>query len=553
MAVVVRPTHDPGMRHRILFLGCLPILTALAGAVACSSSDTTTSSDAGPTAPDAAIDTSVPPPPADAAPDSSVCANGAFAWATPGGGMGQGNAVHGVAIDKDGNTWVSGTFIAHASWGSATLTATDTVHAVTFFAKLDKAGKVLFARTLDSPESNIADSGGRIRVDPQGNAYIVGTFEKTLTLDTVTLTQDDALGAGAAFVIKVDTTGKAVWGVASANNGGSSESGRDVAVDPTTGDVYLVGSYNGQAVFFDPGTSSMDGGVPAVMTTPSNGGEEKAFIAKFSQTQMKWRWAKGWIGSGNDGGVAHAVALDTKNGNVSVFGDIVGEITVEGTNLTAAGGSFIATLAQSDGHLVWATELDPGTGSSASALVRGATYDAAGNVYVAGEFRTATTFKPAAVGDAGAAGDAGAPITLTPTGGTDAFLAKYDATGVPVWAKHGGDGNGVTRADDVAFDGQSGVYISGFTQSATFGGKTFAHTGSLFVARYDTAGTIQWLSGNDVPPNDARAGEASGLAVVSPTDGVVVGGSFGASPTTLGSLEVKAIGDDTGLVTRLCN
>jgi hypothetical protein len=471
-----------------------------------------------------------------------VCADGAFAWATAGGGTGQGNEVHGVAIDKDGNAWVSGTFIASAKWGDTSLTATDMVHAVTFFAKLDKAGKVLFARTLDSPESNIADPGGRIRVDPQGNAYIAGTFEKTLTLDGVTLSQNDALGAGAAFVIKVDTTGKAVWGIASANNGGSSESGRDVAIDPTSGDVYLVGSYNGQAVFYDPGTV-MDGGAPpAAMTTAATGGEEKAFIAKFSQTQMKWQWAKGWIGSGNDGGVAHAVALDTKNGNVTVFGDISGEITVEGTNLAANGGSFVATLAQSDGHRVWTTELDPGTANFASALVHGATYDGAGNVYVAGEFRTATTFKPASTADAGA------PIMVTPTGGTDAFLAKYDATGAPVWVKHGGAGNGTTRANDVALDGQNGVYIAGFTQSATFDTKPFAHTGSLFVARYDTSGAIQWVTGND-----SSEGEGSGLAVVSPTDGVIVGGSFGASPTTLGSLQVKGIGVDTGLVTRLCN
>ncbi len=542
MAASVRPPHDRGMRHRSLFLACLPVLSALASAVACTSSDSTTASDAGsPPTPDAAADVSMPPPPVDAAPDSSVCADGAFAWATAGGGAGQGNEVHGIAIDKDGNTWVSGTFIASASWGSASLTATDQVHAVTFFAKLDKSGNVLFARTLDSPESNIADPGGRIRVDAQGNAYIVGTFEKSLTLDAVTLTQNDALGAGAAFVIKVDTTGKAIWGVASANNGGSSESGRDVAIDPATNDVYVVGSYNGQAVFYDPGTA-IDGGTPAVTTTLATGGEEKAFIAKFSQAQMKWQWAKGWIGTGNDGGIAHAVALDTKNGNVSVFGEIHGEIDIEGTNLAADGGSFIATLAQSDGHLVWTTELDPGTANSASALVHGATYDGAGNFYLAGEFRTPTTFKPASTADAGA------PITITPTGGTDAFVAKYDATGAPVWAKHGGNSNGTTRAADVAFDGQNGVYIAGFTQSATFDGKPFAHTGSLFVARYDASGAIQWVTGND-----ESAGDGFGIAVASPTGGVLVAGSFGASPTTLGSLPVKGIGADTGLVTRLCN
>jgi hypothetical protein len=476
-----------------------------------------------------------------------MCSGGTFSWATAGGGPGQGNLVRGVAVDKDGNTWVSGTFIGQAQWGSTTLTSSDAVHAVTFFAKLDPEGNVLFARTLDSPTGNIADGGGRIRVDPQGNAYIVGTFELGLTLDGVTLQQHDTMGGGAAFVIKVDPNGKALWGIASANIGGSDESGRDVAIDPTNGDVYLVGSYNGTAYFYAPGVD--DGGMPtpSVTCTSATGGEEKAYIAKFSQSSMSWQWAKGWIGADNDGGIAHSVVLNPKSGTVTVFGDINTEINVEGTALGAASGTFVATLAQSDGHLVWATEIDPNGGT---AFVHGATVDSAGNIYAAGEFSSSAAFDPASMfaTDGGAPSDAAAGgITLTPSGGTDAFLVKYDVTGTPVWAKHGGAGTGATRADDVAFDGQNGVYISGFTQSAAFDTETFSHTGSLFVARYDTSGAIQWLTGND-----GQEGEAYGLSVPSPTGGLSVGGSF-TIPTTLGSLHVGSVGTDTSLVTRLCN
>jgi hypothetical protein len=475
------------------------------------------------------------------------CSSGTFAWATAGGGSGQGNLVRGVAIDKDGNTWVSGTFIGQAKWGSTTLTSSDSTHAVTFFAKLDPAGNVLFARTIDSPVGNIADGGGRIRVDAQGNAYIFGTFELSATLDGVTVVQYDTMGGGAAFVIKVDPSGHAVWGIGSANLGGSDESGRDVAIDPSNGDVYLVGSYNGAAYFYNPGT--VDGGTPAaaVTTTGATGGEEKAYIAKFSQTSMTWQWAKGWIGTDNDGGIAHAVVLNPSNGTVTVFGDINTELTVEGTNFAAASGTFVATLAKSDGHLVWATEIDP---SGGTAFVHGAAVDSAGNIYAAGEFSSSAAFDPASMftADGGASSDAGAsPITLTPSGGTDAFLVKYDVTGTAVWAKHGGAGTAITRADDVALDGQNGVYISGFTQGATFDTKTFSQTGSLFVARYDTSGAIQWLTGNN-----GQEGEANGLAVASPTGGVSVGGSFTIA-TTLGSLQVSPIGTDTGLVTHLCN
>jgi hypothetical protein len=36
------------------------------------------------------------------------------------------------------------------------------------------------------------------------------------------------------------------------------------------------------------------------------------------------------------------------------------------------------------------------------------------------------------------------------------------------WIKHGGGATSITRADDIAFDGQAGFYVSGFTQGASF-------------------------------------------------------------------------------------
>jgi hypothetical protein len=548
------------LRTAVISIACLPFAIALGSAPGCSSNSSGETPEAGSEAgvdgsggADVGSEATV----SEGGPDGAVaCPGGKFTWATAGGGAGQGNQVNGVAIDSSGNAWVVGTFIGSAKWGTFNLTAADTVHASTFFAKLDPNGKVLLARAIPSSIANVASPGGRIRVDAQGNAYIVATFAGSITLDGVTVVQDDTMGGGAAFVLKVNPMGKAIWGIGSANQGGSDESGNDVAIDSTTGDVYLVGSYNGYAVFFNPGMPDDGGTTPAVTTTPATGGEEKAYIAKFSQTSMTWQWAQGWIGGGNDGGISRAVVLNPSNSTVTVFGDINTELTIGNTNLTGDGGSFVATLAQNDGHVVWVSQMAPaGTGNVAH--VHGAVLDSTGNLYAAGELSGPTTFLPASAFavDGGSVADAGAGLTVTPSG-NDAFLVKYDASGTPSWAKHGGMATSATRADDVAYDGQTGIYISGFTQGATFDTIPFAHTENLFVARYDTSGTIQWLTGSDDVPDAGPGvgqGEGNALAVTSPTGGVVVGGGFGSDPTALGTLVVDPIGTDTGLVTRLCN
>ena len=215
---------EPLLRHHSIALASLPVLVAAALANGCQSDSTSSQpSDAGPS--DAS---SVPPVPdgggdgassaADADADAGACSPGAFEWATSGGGQGQGDEARGVAADKDGNVWVTGTFIGTATWGAFQLSAADTSHTSIFVAKLDPTGKVVLARTLQAaPDAGITsanDVGERIRVDAEaGDAYVAGTFQEQLDVDDVHLVQQNTGTGGAAFVLKLDhTTGKAVWG-----------------------------------------------------------------------------------------------------------------------------------------------------------------------------------------------------------------------------------------------------------------------------------------------------------------------------------------------------
>lgn len=73
------------------------------------------------------------------------------------------------------------------------------------------------------------------------------------------------------------------------------------------------------------------------------------------------------------------------------------------------------------------------------------------NVYIASELRLPTDFDPGP-----------GVSSLSPTGGWDAFVAKYDPTGNLVWAKQfGGPGDTVPRSDVLDIDNNNNVIVCG--------------------------------------------------------------------------------------------
>ena len=73
------------------------------------------------------------------------------------------------------------------------------------------------------------------------------------------------------------------------------------------------------------------------------------------------------------------------------------------------------------------------------------------NVYIASELRLPTDFDPGP-----------GVYTLSPTGGWDAFVAKYDPNGNLVWAKKfGGPGDTVPRSDVLDIDNDNNVIVCG--------------------------------------------------------------------------------------------
>ncbi len=118
-------------------------------------------------------------------------------------------------------------------------------------------------------------------------------------------------------------------------------------------------------------------------------------------------------------------------------------------------------------------------GGTSLDLGRSVAVDGSGNVVVTGYFQGTVNFGGG---------------NLVTAGGTDIFVAKYDAAGVYQWSQRFGS----TLNDfgfGVAFDGPGNVVVTGYFQgTVNFGGGNLVSAGStdIFVAKYNAAGVHQW-------------------------------------------------------------
>src|SRR5439155_1564249 len=139
----------------------------------------------------------------------------------------------------------------------------------------------------------------------------------------------------------------------------------------------------------------------------------------------------------------------------------------------------------STGLLVWAKQ----AGGIDADRGEGIAVDSSGNSTVTGFFALTATFGP---------GEANQTV-LTAAGSNDIFVAKYDSTGLLVWAKQAGGAN-VDGGDGIAVDSSGNSYVTGFFFStATFGpGEvnqtvlTAVGSDDIFVAKYDSTGLLVW-------------------------------------------------------------
>lgn len=138
------------------------------------------------------------------------------------------------------------------------------------------------------------------------------------------------------------------------------------------------------------------------------------------------------------------------------------------------------------------------------------------------------------------AGTANFDGTFLSGSGADVFLAKYSSAGTLQWVRKGG-GIYYDFSAGVALDSAGNSYVAGnINLTATFGSVTLTNDG-LFVAKYDTSGNLLWAK-----QPQTISGKIAGEGIAAQTNGNVflTGGFRGAvafASTTLTSTDVESL------------
>ena len=357
--------------------------------------------------------------------------DGTWQWATSAGGT-DFDWGRGIAVDIEGNTYVTGHFTGNATFGTTTLTGQGYFNV--FVAKLNANGVWLWAVSGGGSD---ADEGWDIGLDANENPYITGHFLGTVTFGDTNLTCE---GGDDVFVAKLNTAG--AWQWATDSGGTSPDRGQGIAVEPD-GDSYITGYFEGLVTF---GNSSM-----------SSQGYRDVFVAKLNPEGI-WQWARSGGGTGKDQG--YSIAVD-ENTSLSIIGEFDEGTAIFGnTSLTSRGRTdvFVANL-NTYGTWQWVTS---GGGSNYDDGY-GIALDAYGNTYITGAYQSWIQF---------------GNTTLTSQAGEELYCAKLDKDGAWQWATSAcGAYQDVDWGYSIAVEANGTAYITGtFHGSVTFGDITiFSH------------------------------------------------------------------------------
>jgi hypothetical protein len=243
---------------------------------------------------------------------------GAYAWGRRFGSSAADQA-RGVAIDAQNDIVVTGFVGAGAVFDVGTVPGIGGRDA--FVAKYAASGSHLWSKIFGGGG---ADEARAVAVDAKGDVVVAGFFGAVAAFDAIAL-----IGAGGddVFVAKLDgATGAVKW--ARSFGDAADQRALAVAVDKTTGDVVVVGQFEGGLAF------------GAQVLAAATGAD--AFVAKLSGVDGAPLWADRY--GRDDGGAvaATAVAVDA-GGGVLVGGDFEG---AAGAGVLDV--SFSASLAYSE-------------------------------------------------------------------------------------------------------------------------------------------------------------------------------------------------------------
>lgn len=348
-----------------------------------------------------------------------------FDWAMVAEGANDSEFGKKVIVDDDGYVYVSGRlratvdFTPNVSGGTLTSAGSSDV----FIKKIDPQGQLMWVKRIGGTDiENTFD----MVVSDSGYIYLTGHYRGSTDFDPdPSSTFIESSSRAGIYILKLTNDGNFIW-LKSHKNTIDNAISLSVRVDQR-GHVFTTG-YFGGTMDFDPG--------PGVFNRPDLGSRD-AYISELDASgNFVWATSFGTSGFRDMG---RSLALDAAD-NLYVTGyyDLKGRLFVRKYDATRT--------------LVWEKILN----SSVEIEPNNILIDPTGALYIAGEFEGTVDFDPSPTNTVS--------INSTQGGGTptiESFVLKLNNNGDFVWARTFGNPTQDDALDEMAFDAQYRLYLSG--------------------------------------------------------------------------------------------
>jgi len=443
--------------------------------------------------------------------------------------IGSAGAEYGKAntIDREGNHIVTALFANSVNvnpTGSTILSTNGMIDVL--IAKYDTQGRLVWGKRFGG--TTTTDAPHAIETDAQNN-IVVGGYCGNPNLQNATVnfnpsgtSTQQTYGGYDGFVAKYTAEGNYLWSFILGRVGSTAEERIwDIAID-RAGDIYVTGAFTGSVNFNPLGSSPNNKQVNTGVGL---------FLSKYNSNGVNL-WTEVYETEDTSVFFEAYTAVDTdSNDNVFFAGNFRSKgLNIGGSpsvNLSAVGQTDMFLLKYSSmGVLQWGKSF----GSAQQDIVSPGALriDRSGNAYFTGRISGAVNFA----------------TNSTPTlvSGASLFVTGFDTNGnlIRAWGMTSNAGDGGHR---IGFDDQNNLYVAGWINgtvdfdptAGTFSVIAVAPTADAFAAKYNSSGSIQWVSTLGAS-NSSENNIAAGLAVSDAGEVYITGQLFGtnadADPTS---------------------
>jgi uncharacterized delta-60 repeat protein len=307
------------------------------------------------------------------------------------------------------------------------------------------------------------DSGRSLVEDHQGNLLALGYCTPPMILGATPIDLPD--GVTVPFLAKHDSSGSLVW----VRTWGTGRAGADTLEVDAADNVYVSGFFDAELTIGD-----------TTLTSGTSYGS--VYLAKFDANGNPL-WATAAHTANDDPWTCYATVDPT--GRAYLLGYFYGEarfgaLTLTNTKVFGGCDLFVASY-DPEGNVAWAMRGE----TSGRMYPHGLVKHPQGGICVLGD-----------LSGAGALG----PVSLTPAGEEDLFLARITEAGEVRWIQQAGGSDSWHWIVPPATDADGNVYLAGgFVGEVSFGTNTLRATsilgtryGRCFLAKYDAAGHLAW-------------------------------------------------------------